>query len=82
MTHITLALPDAAIERLEALARARGEPVEKLAERVLRSAADQVGGGSVLGEAQRAELRRRLAAGVDIADDEEVAAFFDETSAG
>lgn len=78
MTDLTVALPDAAAERLETLAKARGESVKTLAERVLSAAAEQAGGASVLSEDQRAELRRRLAAGIDLADDDEVAAFFAE----
>jgi hypothetical protein len=76
MSQLTLALPDTALERLEALAKARGERLETLAERVLVNASEQVGGASVLTEAQRAELVRRVAEGVEIADDDEVEAFF------
>lgn len=76
MTNLTLALQDADAERLAALAKARGESLETLAERVLRSAAEQVGWASVLTDDQRAELRRRLEAGLDLADDAEVEAFF------
>lgn len=79
MTNLTLALPDAAVERLETLAKARGESVQNLAERVLRSAAEQVGGASALNDDQRAELRRRISAGLDLADEADVEAFFTET---